>query len=181
MTNVKTPPPPDALAQRHLLAADAGEQVVGEQDLLRGFALARLAFGLGVEHDLHKAGRGNAALFLSARHLSPVELRGRVASPSGQGYSDAAVRKQCRFTRGNVVRRRTIVVLEHCRCVDSGRVCVREMTTTTPSRPTKKPPKRRPGRRPRPRRTPRRRSPGLRPASPTTRSRSASTTSTRRR
>ncbi len=96
ITKVKTPPSLTPSRSVICFAADAREQVVGEQDFLRGFALARLALGLGVEHDLHKAGRGNAALFLSARHLSPVELRGALPRHRRQGYSDAAVRKQCR-------------------------------------------------------------------------------------
>ena len=38
------------LAQRDLLVADAGQEVVGEEDLLARRGLLRLALGLGVEH-----------------------------------------------------------------------------------------------------------------------------------
>ena len=63
-----------ALAQRHLLAADTGQQVVGEQDDLLRFLLLQLAsLGLGVEQLVHETGRRHAAVFLLANgHAVPL-------------------------------------------------------------------------------------------------------------
>ena len=49
-TNVERPPVLESLAQRQLLVADTGEQVVGEEHRLLRRRLLRLALGLGVEH-----------------------------------------------------------------------------------------------------------------------------------
>ena len=56
-----------------MFVADAGEEVVGEQDVSVGLGLLGLALGFGVEHDLHAARSRLPAVFrLGSRHvLSP--------------------------------------------------------------------------------------------------------------
>ena len=64
-----------AVAQRELLVADPGEQVVGEEHLLLRRRLLRLALGLGVEHRDREVGGLARSLVLLPRTRSPRSRR----------------------------------------------------------------------------------------------------------
>ena len=75
ITNVKTPPSLTPCLQGHLFAADAREEVVGEQRFLLVFDLQFSTLGLGVEHrasqpsgSLGRAGLARASFV--GRHAS---------------------------------------------------------------------------------------------------------------